>query len=124
MESSQSHSLNQSRRSSISSSVGSQSSLLNREAMAAWGMNALRASTVKVQQKEVTAWTSVIIEKNFPLQVKATKLEYMTNAFLNNQQFPQLPADLQGGLILQMPLTQIKEYLDGKIEVEQLMSDD
>jgi hypothetical protein len=51
-------------------------------------MNALKASTVKVQQKEVTAWTSVIIENNFPLQVKATKLEYMTNAFLNSQQFP------------------------------------
>ena len=94
MESSPRQSLTQSRRSSLASSAGSQSSLLNRESMAARGLQPLKASTVKVQQREVTAWTSVIIENNFPLQVKATKVEYMTNAFLNNQQVPQLPADL------------------------------
>ena len=56
--------------------------------------------------------------------MKAIKLEYRTDGYLNNHLFPELPADLQGGLILQMPLSAIKEYLVGKLEVEELMSDD
>jgi len=77
-----------------------------------------------LQQREVTTWTSVVIENNFPQQVKATQVSYMSNAFLNNQVFPQLAPDLQGGLILQMPLTQVKEYLADKIVIDQLMTDD
>lgn len=66
----------------------------------------------------------MIIEKNFASQVKAIKLEYKTDGYLNNQVFPILQADLHGGLILQMPLINIQEYLLGKVDVNQLLTDD
>ena len=56
--------------------------------------------------------------------MKAIKFEYRTDGCLNNQVFPKLSAYLHGGLILQMPLRDVKEYLVGKVEVSEFMSDD
>ena len=98
--------------------------MLSLELLQSQGLPTIKPSTVKVQTKQVIVWTPVVIEKTFPQQVKSLKLEYRTNEFLNKQDFPQLSEDLVGGLIIKMPLTKVKDYLQTQLLVDQLLTDD
>ena len=62
--------------------------------------------------KKVLLWTPVVIGKDFPNQIQMTKLNYKSGEFLNNQEFPvQNLSMVAGGLIFQLPLENIEEYL-------------
>jgi hypothetical protein len=50
--------------------------------------------------------------------VKANTIEYKTDSRINNQDFPVLNEQLAGGIVIQMPLTGIKEYLRRLISVD------
>ena len=84
----------------------------------------IKQSSIKNIEKQVFLWSSVIIGKNFPSQVKKTKLTYKTDQFLNKQDFPKVVKEIDGGIIFKLPLIGVKDALDNLIDINALHSDD
>jgi hypothetical protein len=72
----------------------------------------LKPSTVKATEKKATVWTPVVIDKNFPEFVEAKKLTYRGGDVLTKHEYPSYLNDVVGGLVLRLPLTEIREYLE------------
>ena len=61
---------------------------------------------------------------NFPLHVTKVVHAYKTGDSLHGLEPVRLPDTLIGGLILDLPLTNIKGYLEGKLAMNNLLDDD
>ena len=86
-------------------------------------MEEIKKSKVIPTEKQVILWTPVVISKQFPQHVKFTKTNYRSGELLNNQDFPKSLDDLAGGLIINMPLIGIKQFLGLSMQLSNLMSD-
>jgi hypothetical protein len=58
-------------------------------------------------------WTTVLLgNSDFPSLIAKRTLTYKTGQFLNSQEYPKLAENLRGGLIIKLPLTDIRQELE------------
>ena len=98
----------------MSSLSSNSSSLFDRSLLSSRSMASIRQSNTKVRERSVTCWTPVVIgNSNFPSHIAKVVHAYKTGDVLHSTtQRPKLKAELHGGLIIDMPLTDIKTYLE------------
>ena len=87
-------------------------------------LNEIKQSKARTADKKVMVWTPVVIGTNFPSHVKQLKLEYNTGEMLNAQNFPADLNKMVGGLILNLPLLSIEQYLAAHLDIGWILSDD
>ncbi len=87
-------------------------------------LNEIKQSKARAADKKVIVWTPVVIGANFPSHVKQLKLEYNTGEMLNAQNFPVDLNKMVGGLILNLPLLNIEQYLTLHLDIGWILSDD
>jgi hypothetical protein len=69
----------------------------------------IRPSQTKTRDRKIIAWTEVLIgNEAFPPQIAKRIITYATGDFLNNQEYPKLPGALRGGLVINLPLVEIR----------------
>ena len=61
---------------------------------------------------------------NFPQVSKKIKVDYKSDSYLNKQDFPKNLKNIEGGLIMRLPLIGIKDALNSMIDIKQMHSDE
>ena len=61
---------------------------------------------------------------NFPQHVNKIVQSYKTGDSLHGTEYIRPPAEVHGGLILNLPLVDVKEYLERKLAMANLLADD
>ena len=107
------------------SSVSSNQSLFSYAELGGRTVDQIRPSQTQIRDRKVISWTPVMLgTTNFPLHVTKVVHTYRTGDSLHGSEPLRLPETLFGGLILDMPLTNIKGYLEGKLAMNNLLDDD
>jgi hypothetical protein len=84
----------------------------------------IKRSKVKVVNKSVIKWTPVVLGRLFPPNVAPQKFEYTSGRVLNSAEIPRVVENLQGGLILRLPLERVADAVSKVIMSSALRSDD
>ena len=88
-------------------------------------MEEIKQSKTLISERKVVQWTPVVIGHRFPVTVSKIKVEYKTGDFLNTRSIPKVVSELEGGLIIKMPLIAIEEELkNAAMQLQFLQSDD
>ncbi len=109
--------------SSGASSVKSVASIISQEFLGKVALDQIKPSVARAIPKEVVLWTPVVLHNNFPERAARLKLKYTAGQPLNKQDFPRGLKNMEGGLILNLPLTGIKDTLAQMIDLSHLRSD-
>jgi hypothetical protein len=64
------------------------------------------------------------VAKLFPDQLSKEKITYTHGEFKERTDLPPSVSRIKGSLVIDMPLTDIKEYLTERLELTMLMPDD
>ncbi len=64
-----------------------------------------------IKKKEIFEWLPVTVYKDFPQQLSKQKVVYEHGVFLARTNLPASVTRLTGSLVIDMPLTEVKEYL-------------
>lgn len=67
-------------------------------------MKPIRESKVVVKDKRIVLWTDVVINRGFPNSVAKKKFKYNTSRKINDGSVPDVVKDLQGGMLMNVPL--------------------
>lgn len=74
-------------------------------------MKPIRQSKVVAKDKSIVLWTEVVIDRGFPNTVAKKKFKYNTASKINDGTVPDVVKSLEGGLVINVPLSQIKDFL-------------
>ena len=88
------------------------------------GQQEIKPSNIKIQDKVVLKWTSVVIGTAFPRVTKAQKMNYSTEYLLHSGEAPPSVNDLPDCPIISLPLTNIQQQLENLIDLRSLATDD
>jgi hypothetical protein len=66
---------------------------------------------VAIKRKEIIEWLPVTVYKDFPEQIAKQKVVYEHGVFESRGNIPASVERVSGCLLIDMPLTQVKEYL-------------
>jgi len=78
----------------------------------------LKRSQFKVKEKSIIIWSPITIGAAFPQHIRKEKKQYMSGEFvLRSYNIPSLQ-HLPRGMLIDMPETQIEEFLRSCIDLE------
>lgn len=99
-------------------------SILSQRGFSSQGELSVKRSNVAVKKKEIFEWLPVTVYKDFPQQLSKKKVVYEHGVFLSRSNLPASVTQIGGSLLIDMPLTEVKEYLSKYLQLDQLFSDD
>jgi hypothetical protein len=79
---------------------------------------------MEVVGKEIVQWLPVTIGKQFPSVIAKHTYKYKHGGFKAREDLPVLAAGGLVSVLIQMPLTNIQEYLSSILDIETLTSDE
>ena len=99
-------------------------SIISDEFLKDQDLDKIKESKVKATDKSVIKWTPVVLGKQFPTHVNKIKFEYNTGRCMNSGEIPVGVRELQGGIIINLPLENIEQTLKRMISIDSLLTDD
>ncbi len=112
--------------SSDSASVVSQtSSLLSGSVSSAAAKAPLKVSKTVVRDRSIVFWTPVMLwPAGFIKAHKKETIEYKSDSCLHNSKYPLINANLVGGIIIDLPTTEVEGQIVQLLDVSQRANDE
>ena len=105
--------------SGAASVISETSSLLSGSVSSAAAKAPLKVSKTVVRDRSIVFWTPVMIwPTGFVKTHKKQTIEYKSDSCLHNAKYPLIPANLVGGIIIDLPTTEVEGQVAQLLDID------